>query len=128
MTSIDRPRAAAPAARGRVDADPHLPALFRVPGSLWLYGALRALSFAAPLLTSAGRLGLGLVVVAVLWVGVLRGRRSAWRVLVAVDAVSIALLTIALLTVDGARAVAPALALLALACLLAPTARRHVAA
>ncbi|MEM9565039.1 MAG: hypothetical protein AAGA93_20615 [Actinomycetota bacterium] len=125
MTSTARRDATS---NGRTDSDEHLPAPFRVPGSLWLSGALRALSFAAPLLTSAGRLGLGIVVAAVLWVGVLRGQAMAWRALVAVDVLSIALLVVGLFTVDGARAVAPTLAAVALACLLTPSSRRHVGA
>ncbi|MEM9615502.1 MAG: hypothetical protein AAF962_03080 [Actinomycetota bacterium] len=112
---------------GRTGADAHLPSLFRVPGALWLYGAVRALSFGAPLLTSAGGVGLGLAVAAALWVGVLQGRRLAWRLLLAVDVASVVLLTVAVFTVDGARPVAPALAAVAVGLLVTPSSRRHVA-
>ncbi|MEM9037167.1 MAG: hypothetical protein AAGD18_21430 [Actinomycetota bacterium] len=99
-----------------------------IPTALWLYGLLRSLAFAAPAWSSGGRIGLGALVVAALFVWTARGSRRSWAVLAWLDTVSLVMLVAAWSTVDGAAVAAPVLAAAAMATLWAPSIRCHVAA
>lgn len=102
--------------------------LLRVPTAVWTYGFLRALAFAAPFWVGAGTIGLGAVVVAVLYVPLVLGHRWAWLVLVVLDVISLALLLVAVASTPAGEVplLVPLLALIALGCLLMPSTRRHV--
>jgi hypothetical protein len=103
--------------------------LLQVPTAVWTYGFLRALAFAAPFWVGAGTIGLGAVVVAVLYVPLVLGRRWAWAVLVVLDTISLVLLLAAAASSPAGEVplLVPLLALVALGCLLMPSTRRHVA-
>lgn len=102
--------------------------IWQIPVTLWGYGLLRSLAFAAPSWSRDGRIGLGLFVVIVLYGFVLRRSRRAWKVLVALDAFSLVLLAVAWIDADDAPIAIPMLAAGALLVLLAPSTRRHVSA
>lgn len=122
-----------PAERPRLVADPASTRAgsrwLDVPTSLWAYALLRSVAFAAPAWSEGGRIGLGVVVIAALFVHVVRTRsRWAWQVIAFLDIVS-ALLLLATWGSDTTAAVAaPVLAASALVCLFLPASRRYVGA
>jgi hypothetical protein len=100
--------------------------MWHVPVAVWAYGLLRALAFAAPTWTEGGRIGLGVVVVLVLYMLMLRRSRRAWVALVALDAVSHLLLLVTWIdTADAALAI-PIFAVASMVALLMPSTRRYV--
>lgn len=99
--------------------------LWEVPGSVWLYGFLRAGSLGLPLLTGAGSVGLGLFVALPLYVLVIRRSAAAWGILLVFDSLSFGAL-VATRSITGAAPLVIVLAGGALATLLAPSMRRWV--
>lgn len=111
-------------ASSRVGAEP---SLWDVPPALWLYGLLRSLAFVAPSWSEDGQVGLGVLVVLVLYAFVLRRSRRAWITLVAIDALShLILITTWLAAIDGPLLV-PILAIASIVPLLLPSTRRYLA-
>ena len=104
------------------------PSIFRVPTAVWVYGFLRALAFAAPFWAGAGTIGLGAVVVVVLFIPLVAGRRWAWVSLLVLDSISLVLLVAVAATspLGEVPLLVPLLAGAALGCLLLPSTRRHV--
>lgn len=101
-------------------------ALWDVPGSVWLYGFLRAGSLGLPLATGAGSVGLGLFVALPLYVLVIRQSAPAWGILLVFDSLSFGAL-VATRSITGAAPLVIVLAGSALVTLLAPSMRRWVA-
>jgi hypothetical protein len=99
--------------------------LLDVPPALWAYALLRSLAFAAPS-WAGGSIGLGVVVVAFLYVYTLRRSRRAWSALVILDGISLPLLVAAWLEAGDAAVAAPILAVLSIAVLVLPATRRYV--
>lgn len=104
---------------------PRRPSVWSVPTALWAYGTLRAAALAAPTWTGAGGVPLIAVVVLVLFVLVVRGSRTAWLALIAVDVVALVLVLTATREADGPLII-PLLATAAFVLLLAPPIGRHV--
>lgn len=103
------------------------PSLWDVPPALWAYGLLRSLAFVAPSWSEEGQVGLGVIVVLVLYVSVLRRSRRAWVVLVAIDAVSHLILFTTWSTATNAPLIVPILAIASMVPLLMPSTGRWVA-
>lgn len=102
--------------------------LWEVPGSVWLYGFLRAGALGLPLATGAGSVGIGHLVVLPLYILlVIRRSALAWGILLVFDSLSFALLA-ATRSITGAAPLVLVLAGGALATLLAPSMRRWVTA
>lgn len=100
--------------------------LWRVPTAVWLYGFLRMAAFGLPLLTGTGGVGLGAVIVGLLFVGLVRGARAAWIALVVLDVLAFALLLLATPALEEAPLLVHIAAGLALVVLLLPSTRRYV--
>jgi hypothetical protein len=98
-----------------------------VPIAIWAYGFLRSLTFVAPSWTEDGQVGLGVIVVLVLYVFLLRGSRRAWMALVVLDTFSHVMLMAAWLNADDSPLAIPILAGASLVALLMPSTRRYVA-
>lgn len=101
--------------------------IWSVPTTLWAYGLLRALAFAAPTWDEGGRVGAGVAVVAVIYVFAVRGSRRALSALVLLDTFSFVIVTMTWLSTRDTALVVPVLTAGALACLIAPATRRFVA-
>ena len=110
---------------GRVGASG---SIFDVPLALWTYALLRPLAFLAPALTADGSIGLGVLVVAVLFVFVLRRSRRAYQALVLLDIFSGVMLMTAWVEADDNPLSIPILAGLSLMALLWPSNWRYVSA
>ncbi len=98
-----------------------------MPTAVWVYGLLRALAFYLPAATRTGQVGLGLVVILVLFVGLVRGSRGAWVALVILDILGFALLVLATPQLREAPLLIHITSGLALVTLLLPSTRRYVA-
>lgn len=98
--------------------------LWDVPPPVWAYGFFRALAFGVPFATGTGGVGVGLLVVLVLYAFVLRRSRRAWMALVVLD-----ILSLTVLVVTQSQTSAPwvlhIFTALAVVCLLLPTTRRY---
>ena len=99
--------------------------LLDVPATLWAYAVLRSLAFAAPT-WAGGNIGLGVVVVAALYVFALRRSRRAWSALVVLDVLSLTMLVAAWLDASGSPIAAPLLTALSFVVLVLPASRRYV--
>jgi hypothetical protein len=102
--------------------------VFRVPTAVWGYGFLRALAFALPPWLGSQRVGVGVVVQAVLFAWMVPGgRRGPWVVLVVLDVLALALLVAQ--AASGRPGDVPLVVVVAtaaaLGCLLWPSTRRH---
>jgi len=98
-----------------------------VPTTVWAYALLRSLAFLAPTWTEGGQIGLGVVVVGVLFVQLIRRRsRRIWQVLVFVDLVSASLIVMVWATNRSMPVAAPVLAVGAVTALMMPPVRRFV--
>ncbi|MEM9513971.1 MAG: hypothetical protein AAGA42_03855 [Actinomycetota bacterium] len=101
---------------------------WQLPTALWVYAMLRSLAFAAPAFSEGGRVGLGAVVVALLFVKVVRGSMRAWKVLAWLDVVMLAMLLTAWFAASDAPLSIPALAIAATLTLFMPSIRQHLRA
>jgi hypothetical protein len=113
---------ASPGSPSRVGAQR---SIWDVPVAIWAYGLLRSLAFIAPSWTEDGQIGLGVVVVLVLYVFLVRRSRRAWVALVVLDTFSHVMLLTAWLGADESPWAIPILAAASLVALLMPSTRRY---
>lgn len=108
-------------------ADDRLPRVLPVPTALWAYGFFRAVAFGLPVLSShAGRIGLGVAVVLVLFVGVVLRATWAWIALALLDALSLTTTVVLSDIPDDVPWGVVVSTVLALVVLLTPSVQRHV--